>query len=84
MPSWQAILDSIKQHEGIIGAPPGMVQAYQADSLLQKVPISWDVVLDLSLDIRRASAGGPNAQAPTGMKYDAVVGLLAALKFKFN
>ena len=81
----QTILASIKQYENIDAeAPPNIEQAYQADSLLQRVPISWDVVLDLSLDIRRALAGQAAARRPTGMKYDAVAGLLNALKFKFD
>jgi hypothetical protein len=80
----QQILASIQQHEGIAATtPPAITQAYEADTLLQKVPISWDVVLDLSLDIRRATAA-PAAQPPTGMKYNAVSQLLAALKFKFD
>jgi lysophospholipase L1-like esterase len=79
----EVILASIKQYEGIVvAALPDITGAYQADSVLQKVPISWDVVLDLSLDIRRA--GGLAAQPPTGIKYDAVAGLLDALDFKFN
>jgi lysophospholipase L1-like esterase len=79
------ILAAIAQHEGIAAAaPPDVTRAYEADSLLQKVPISWDVVLDLSLDIRRATAAGPAAQPPTGMKYAAVSGLLDALKFKVD
>lgn len=80
-----AILDEIASKEKItVPVPPDIGAAYQADSLLQKVPVSWDLVLDLSLDIRRASGTRPGAVAPTGMKYDAVSGLLAALKFKID
>jgi hypothetical protein len=79
----QDILKSIQTFEGIVAvAPPDITVAYQADTLLQTVPISWDVVLDLALDIRRADAS--RLQLPTGMKYDAVSGLLDALKFKIN
>jgi lysophospholipase L1-like esterase len=79
-----AILASIEQHEGIAATTPiDIKQAYEADSLLQKVPTSWDIVLDLALDVRRARASGPD-QAPTGMKYGAVSGLLSALKFKID
>lgn len=81
----RAILASIKQYEGIdAAAAPDVTQAYRADTLLQKVPISWDVVLDLLLDIRRALAAGPGAPKPTGMKYDAVSALFDALKFKYD
>jgi lysophospholipase L1-like esterase len=79
----QAILDSIQQHEGIAPESPlAIPPSYQADSLLQNVPMSWDLVLDLSLDIRRATAQG--VQRPTGAKYDAVSGLFDALKFKID
>jgi len=81
----QTILAEIKRFEGIdAAAPVDLAQAYQADSLLQRVPVSWDVVLDLSLDIRRALAARPGAQPPTGMRYDAVGKLLGALRFKIN
>lgn len=74
------ILAAIELHEGIeVPQMPSADEAYAADTLLQKVPISWDVVLDLSLDIRRAIG-----QRPLGPKYDAVSGLLSALKFKYD
>jgi hypothetical protein len=81
----QTILACIKQYEGIEAVtPPDVMDAYMADTLLQRVPISWDPVLDLSLDIRRAAAGAAPAQTPTGMKYEAVSGLLKAMAFKID
>ncbi|HXQ17546.1 MAG TPA: hypothetical protein VN814_23250, partial [Caulobacteraceae bacterium] len=80
----QEILRSIQQHEGVAAVNPiGLPAAYQADSLLQKVPIAWDIVLDLSLDIRRATAA-PGGATPTGMKYDAVNTLMSALQFRYD
>jgi len=80
----QEILRSIQQHEGVAAVNPISLQAaYQADSLLQKVPIAWDIVLDLSLDIRRATAS-PAGAPPTGMKYDAVNTLMSALQFRYD
>jgi len=74
------ILQAIDTYEGIKPvAMPTMDAAYKADSLLQKVPISWDIVLDLSLDIRRSTGA-----RPAGMKYDAVADLLNALGFKYD
>ena len=77
----QEILISIQLHEGIAFNAPSTQAAYEADSLLQKVPIAWDIVLDLSLDIRREL---PRGQAPTEMKYDAVSNFLGALQFKYD
>ena len=68
---------------GFQATPTSVPLAYQADSLLQKVPVSWDVMLDLSLDIRRALVTVPG-QPPTGMKYAAVDDLLGALQFKYD
>jgi lysophospholipase L1-like esterase len=75
----QTILGEIRTHEGIVSPLPPVIGAYQADSLLQNVPLQWDVVLDLSLDIRRATATGP-----TGLRYGAVSSLLSALHFKID
>jgi hypothetical protein len=82
----QEIVKSIVQHEPdiVVHAMPDVNLAYQADTLLQKVPLSWDAVLDLSLDIRRALANLPATQTPSGIKYDAVNGLLNALQFKYD
>ena len=81
----QEILKSIEIHEGIAASvPPSVDLAYQVDTLLQKVPFSWDIVLDLALDIRRAIAASSGVQRPTGQKYDAVSGLLAAVRFKYD
>jgi hypothetical protein len=77
------ILKAIEIHEGVSAkVPPDLNQAYMADTLLQKVPLAWDVVLDLSLDIRRALAKG--AAQPKGLKYDAVASLGKALGFKYD
>jgi hypothetical protein len=74
------ILRAIETYEGIkASAMPDLGDAYNADSLLQKVPLSWDVVLDLSLDIRRAIGA-----RPAGMKYNAVAGLMDMLAFKYD
>ncbi len=79
------ILNSIRLNEGIVApSPPSVAAAYHADTLLQQVPISWDMVLDLSLDIRRASAASRGATVPTGPIYDAVAGLMKALDFKYK
>jgi lysophospholipase L1-like esterase len=79
----QTILASIEEHEAIVAARPlTLDDAYNADSLLQKVPLSWDVVLDLSLDIR--GAGAARLPRPTGPKYDAIASLLGALACKVD
>ncbi len=81
----QEILTSIAQHEGVNAVKqPDVTLAYQADTLLQKVPFGWDPVLDLSLDIRRASAATHGTAVPTGQKYDAVAGILKAIDFKYD
>ncbi len=80
-----AIIAAIQQYEPEVSIQqPNFLDAYQADSLLQKVPLSWDLVLDLSLDIRRGLAHEAAAGAPTGEKNDAVANLLDVLKFKID
>jgi hypothetical protein len=81
----EEILRSIKEFEGIVAPnPPDIAAACQTDTLLQHVFLSWDAVLDLSLDLCRASVASGGAAVPTAPKYDAVAGLLKALDFKYK
>ena len=74
------ILAEILRHEGIEAAtPPDLERAYQVDSLLQHVPGSWEIILDLSLDIRRLSCG-----CATSPRHQTLNTLLDAIQFKID
>jgi hypothetical protein len=79
----RAILQSIHDNEHIeIHEMPDLELACRADTLLQKVPHCWDLVLRLSLDIRRARASGQ--KTPSDSRYDAVSEFLKALSFRYD
>ena len=78
----QSILNQIHRFEGLPPATVDFNAAYQADTLLQKVPFSWDFISDAFLDIRRAIAAG---QAPaSGLKADTAKALFDAIHFKIS
>jgi len=78
----QAILGAIRNHEGVVATtPPDLEVAYRADTLLQNLPSSWDLVLSISRDLRRAMAA---LAPPVSPEHAAVGRFLGAVQFKYD
>ncbi|HLZ84967.1 MAG TPA: hypothetical protein VKQ54_15490 [Caulobacteraceae bacterium] len=87
----QEILKSIQQYEGVAApAPIDLKRAYQADSLLQRLPSLWEAFFVLQLEIRRLTGRGPNSAdflaglMPTSDLHKSVTQLFEILQFKID